>query len=54
MEEAKNDQSTSSRKVKSRKKKWLDGFVKFLMYGGFMLIIIGGFIIYIVITILIK
>jgi type IV secretory pathway VirB6-like protein len=54
MEEAKNDQNTGTLTVKTRKRRWLDGFVKFLMYGGFMLIIIGGFIIYVVISILIK
>ena len=54
MEEAKNDQKTSDIKVKRRKRKWLNAFGKFLMYGGFMLIIILGFVIYIVITILTK
>jgi type IV secretory pathway VirB6-like protein len=54
MEEVKNDQNASTITVKRRKKSWLDGFVKFLMYGGFMLIIIGGFIIYVVISVLIK
>jgi type IV secretory pathway VirB6-like protein len=53
MEEAKSDQKTSDIKVK-RKRKWLSAFGKFLMYGGFMLIIILGFIIYIVISILLK
>jgi type IV secretory pathway VirB6-like protein len=54
MEEAKSDQNTSTITVKTRKKRWLDGFVKFLMYGGFMLIIILGFIIYVVISVLVK
>jgi type IV secretory pathway VirB6-like protein len=54
MEEVKNDQETSDIKVKRKKRKWLDGFVKFLMYGGFMLIIILGFIIYVVISVLVK
>jgi hypothetical protein len=54
MEDAKSDQKTSDIKVKRKKRKWLSAFGKFLMYGGFMLIIILGFIIYIVITILIK
>jgi type IV secretory pathway VirB6-like protein len=54
MEEAKNDQNTSTITVKTRKRRWLDGFVKFLMYGGFMLIIILGFIIYVVISVLVK
>jgi len=53
MEEAKNDQKTSGIEVK-RERKWLNAFGKFLMYGGFMLIIILGFIIYIVISVLIK
>jgi hypothetical protein len=53
MEEAKSDQKTSNVGVK-RKRKWLDAFGRFLMYGGFMLVIIAGFIIYIVISILIK
>jgi len=54
MEEAENDQKTSDIKVKRKKRKWLEAFGKFLMYGGFMLIIILGFIIYVVISILIK
>ena len=54
MEEAKNDQETSDIKVKRKERKWLNAFGKFLMYGGFMLIIILGFIIYIVIRLLIK
>ena len=54
MEEAKNDQKTSDIKVKRKKRKWLNAFGRFLMYGGFMLIIILGFIIYIVIRLLIK
>jgi hypothetical protein len=53
MEEAKSDQKASNIRVK-RKRKWLDAFGRFLMYGGFMLVIIAGFIIYIVISILIK
>jgi type IV secretory pathway VirB6-like protein len=54
MEEATNVQNTSTIAVKRKKRRWLDGFVKFLMYGGFMLIIIGGFIIYVVISVLVK
>jgi len=54
MEEAKNDQKTSDIKVKRKKRKWLNAFGRFLMYGGFMLIIILGFIIYVVISVLIK
>jgi flagellar biosynthesis component FlhA len=54
MEEAKNDQKTSDIKIKRRKRKWIEAFGKFLMYGGFMLIIIVGFIIYVVISVLIK
>src|SRR4030042_2393034 len=54
MEEAKSDQKTSDIRVKRKKRKWLNAFGKFLMYGGFMLIIMLGFIIYIVIRILIK
>lgn len=54
MEEAKNDQKTSDIRVKRKKRKWLNAFGKFLMYGGFMLIIMLGFIIYIIIRILIK
>jgi hypothetical protein len=53
MEQANSDQTATTVRTK-KKNKWLDGFVKFLMYGGFMVIIIGGFIIYIVISILIK
>ena len=54
MEEARHDQKTSDIKVKRKKRKWLNAFGRFLMYGGFMLIIILGFIIYIVISVLIK
>jgi type IV secretory pathway VirB6-like protein len=54
MEEVTNPQNASTVTVKRRKRRWLDGFVKFLMYGGFMLIIILGFIIYVVISVLIK
>jgi hypothetical protein len=54
MEEARNDQKTSDIKVKRKKRKWLNAFGKFLMYGGFMLIIVAGFIIYVVIRVLIK
>jgi len=54
MEEAKSDQKTSDIRVKRKKRKWLNAFGKFLMYGGFMLIIMLGFIIYIAIRILIK
>jgi type IV secretory pathway VirB6-like protein len=54
MEEVTNTQNASTLAVKRKKRRWLDGFVKFLMYGGFMLIIIGGFIIYVVISLLIK
>jgi hypothetical protein len=54
MEEAKSDQKTSDIKVKRKKRKWLNAFGKFLMYGGFMLIIIAGFIIYVVISMLFK
>jgi type IV secretory pathway VirB6-like protein len=54
MEEVTNNQNASTVTVKTKKRRWLDGFLKFLMYGGFMLIIIAGFIIYIVISVLTK
>ena len=48
------EEATSHVKVKRKKRKWLNAFGRFLMYGGFMLIIVLGFIIYIAIRILIK
>jgi hypothetical protein len=54
MEEVKKDQNTSDIKPKRKKRKFLNAFGRFLMYGGFMLIIIAGFIIYVVISLLLK
>jgi len=54
MEEATNVQNTSTITVKRKRRRWLNAFGRFLMYGGFMLIIILGFILYVVISVLIK